>query len=257
MANNITADPNCISLWRFEAGAMLTDTAGNNDLTYAYGEEFSPIEDTSVYKEGDCSALWRVSEEQPCIINDANLSNDFPLKSDVADTTFSWVLWIKPEVLTYTNQYILGKMDGSDRDQVLIIPSNAIPKWKFEIAGSQIDTGISPTSLAWHHVAITHDGDTNDLNIRIYNENTDSTDTFHVELSGGDIIVPANKPWMVCSYWTNLKFNLDELAIFNRVLTPAEIDEIRAGIFGDGGGGGATGQAALDAYTAMNLGCPF
>lgn len=51
-ANDFSGDESCMALWRFENGALTTDSSGNsNTLTSRY----NPVADTSNYMEGAAS----------------------------------------------------------------------------------------------------------------------------------------------------------------------------------------------------------
>ena len=256
MANNITADPNCISLWRFEEDLFLADEMGNNDLTYS-NPSWPPIKDTALYKEGDCSAKWTLGDEEAFVIDDGDLSAGFPLKDGGGQTTFSWVAWIYCDV-GFADHYLFGKMSlGGGVDTAFYIKYSSTT-WAFSASGNETSSGISVAELTWQHVAVTYDGDTDQLTIRVYNDDTKVTDSYQTTLSGGDVVVTGSEPWVVGAPNYNLDVWIDELAVFDDVLTPAEIDEIRAGTFGDGGGGGeeqTTGDGG--GISTFFLGCPF
>ena len=55
MANDFSSDANCVALWRFEDGALGTDSIGTNDIGLR-GYTYQPVADTNVYKEGASSA---------------------------------------------------------------------------------------------------------------------------------------------------------------------------------------------------------
>ena len=254
MANYFTGDPNCISAWRFEAGAMLTDEMGKNDLTW-FGVDYKPVEDTTIYKESDCSAKWNDGIEEPYTIADGDLSADFPLKNG-GSATFSWVAWIYPTVGSH-DQYLIGKMDYTGYDSALLV-SYGLPSWAFLASGNETDTGLAVETDTWHHVAVTYDGGTDQLTIRVYHESTGLTDSYQTTLTGGDVVVAGSQPWTIGSPFSLETVRIDELAVFDDVLTADEIDEIRAGTFGGGGGGGVeqtTGDGG--GISTFFLGCPF
>ena len=256
MANNITADPNCISLWRFEEGAMLTDEMGNNDLTYS-DADWKPVEDTTIYKEGACSAKWNDGKEEPYVIADASLSADFPLKNG-GGSTFSWVAWIRPtnSVFDYA---CFGKMDVSGIEQACRILYTIDRTWGFISDDNEIDSEILAWYNVWHHVAVTHNGDTNLLKIRVYNSDPETTETFETTLAGGNIVVPGTKPWSIADYNRRYTIRMDELAVFNDILEPSEIDAIRNGTYSGGGGGGPGEQTTGDGggISTFFSGCTF
>lgn len=247
------SNPNCISVWLFESGAMLTDEKGNNDLTLS-SLDYPPLEDTVVYKQGGCSAKFTYGDEEPYTIADGDLSAGFPLKNGSGKTTFSWVAWVYPSS-EYTDAYLFGKMSSSYPPETALEILYPAATWMVSAGGNETDTGIAATDDTWHHVAVTYDGDTDQLTVRVYNESTGLTDSFQTTLTGGDVIVEGTDPWAVGDWDYDLTARIDELGVFDKVLTPAEIDDIRNGDFGDFGG--ATGIADMDAYTGLMLGCPL
>ena len=77
MANDFSGDSNCKALWRFESGALTTDTIGSNTLT-----DYNTVgEDTTNHMEGSCAADFEKSNSEHFVITDANLDSGFPLKS--------------------------------------------------------------------------------------------------------------------------------------------------------------------------------
>jgi hypothetical protein len=81
VANDFSAEDSVKALWRFESGALGTDSKGTNTLT----PQNSPTEDTADYKEGACSVSLLNTSSQYLLITDANLNAGFPFKS--GDTT--------------------------------------------------------------------------------------------------------------------------------------------------------------------------
>ena len=254
MANEFLSEPNCIAVWRFEEGLMLVDETGDNGLSYQ-NPGSPPLEDTTVFHEGACAAQQTLGNEEAYEIDDGDLSEDFPLK-DAGGTTFSWVGWVYID-FNANSQYVFGKMDTS-WPQTAFYFKTGTDTWAFLSGSSAPDTGISATDGAWHHVGVTHDSAINQLTIRVYDEDGDTVESYQTTLTGGGIVVADTKTWMVGDPDAHADWRLDEVAVFDDVLTPAEIDQIRQGTYTGGGGGTpATGIATLDEYTAMTIGCPF
>jgi len=76
VANIFTNDSNCKALWRFENGALTTDSKGTNTLT----NNNTVVADTVNFKEGAASANLESSSSQYFSITNANLNAGFPLK---------------------------------------------------------------------------------------------------------------------------------------------------------------------------------
>src|SRR3990172_20161 len=111
MANNFSTDTNCIALYRFESGALTTDSKGTNTLT----SSGSPIANTSDYKEGAASVDLETSTSDFYYINDANLDPQFPLRNGDTNKKISIAGWFKPESLPATSamRTLCSKYDGA------------------------------------------------------------------------------------------------------------------------------------------------
>ena len=77
MANDFSGDTNCVALYRFENGALTTDTKGTNTLNVSGG---SPEADTVNYQEGSASCLFDAAAHDAFSIADGSLDAGFPLK---------------------------------------------------------------------------------------------------------------------------------------------------------------------------------
>src|SRR5208282_5472922 len=75
MANNFSTDSSCKALWRFESGALTTDSIGPNTLTPVG----SPTANTSIYKEGAASIQLNGSSQYAYITDASMVTNGVPL----------------------------------------------------------------------------------------------------------------------------------------------------------------------------------
>jgi pre-peptidase/concanavalin A-like lectin/glucanase superfamily protein len=240
VGNNFTADPSCKALWRFEPGALTTDSIGTNTLS----TEFVPVVDAADRKEGDGSVDLTNGS---FVIADASLSTGFPLKSGDTNKDISVAFWMKAPYgqTSATGGVIYGK--GGD-----------YAKYSFNVAFSEtsgagsgtIDVhtgtsgGIGHDTMRtgwliqrdqWYHVAVTYEdqGTFGNVRIRIYDPSDDTvhevvdTTSESINVSDGDVTIGTYR-------YSNQTYVglVDELVVFNDVLTPTEVDLIRQSSYG-------------------------
>lgn len=237
MANDFSADANCIALWRLESGApFVLDSKGGNDLTNVGVDE-----DAVNFKEGACSGLFVRANTDRMTIADADTDAGFPLRSDAATTSFSFAKWIKLTAIGLT-QYILCKTGAAGvRQMILYVDSANKVTLVISVDGTAWDYYAHATALAantWYHVAVTHNHADHAYRIRIWDDTAgailgvDKTgNTVHPFLSNAGFYL--GYPSAVITFGGNE----DEVGAFNDVLTAAEIDQIRAGTYGAAVGG--------------------
>ena len=214
---------------------MLTDSKSTNNYTL-HG---SITEDTTNFKEGSC-ALQISSGSGYLTRSDGDLATGFPLKSGDTTKKFSACAWIRPTSQA-TWRFIFGKTNyfwGSGGSNCFHLSRNSkrlYVGWGIVASPYNVDydTGIDTEDNEWYHVGIAIDGIAKTLSVRVYRVSNSTVYTY----SG----TPAEE-LAICSvlwgiglfadwggnYWEG---QLDELVIFNRVLSDAEIDEIRSGTF--------------------------
>lgn len=242
MANDFSADANCRALWNLESGALTTDSKSTNTLTNVGVDE-----DLVKFKQGSCSGRFIRANADRMYRTDANLSAGFPLKSGAADKSFSFAFWVYFDAIDLT-QYILCKT-GSVPDRCLIVMFDTTEKMNILISadGTNWNYYIHATALVagrWYHVGITYDGNNDDsYRIRIWDDTAGAIVGVDKTGIASDICIAAGNLYLgYSSTVLTLGGNLDEVVVFNDVLSVAEIDAIRAGTFG----GGAPSQTVLD-----------
>ena len=254
MANDFSQDANCKALWNFESGAVpfLADSKGGNTLTNSGVDE-----DTSDYKQGSCSAgLIRFNSDYLDITN-ANLDSGFPLKSGESNKTFSLAFWVKFDAIN-VGQNIIGfppsgsgllsflvtlNEFGTDGKLYLHLSSNGTSWTESLFHATALTTG------RWYHVGITYDNSDYSVRIRIWDDTAGAIHGTDKTSTEDDISIGAGILTLSWSTLTSaLGGNLDEMVVFNDVLTTDEIDAIRAGTYGDE----APGNAGI---MTTNTGC--
>jgi len=248
-ANDFSGDPNCVALWRFESGALGTDSKNGNDLTNDGVDE-----DTSDYKEGSCSGAFVRANTDIMYRSDSNLSNNFPLKSGTSNQTFSFAFWIRSDNISLSQVFCAkGTAAGSRCIESFIYTSHIVicvsengSSWN-ELWHSSV-----LSSNTWYHVAFTKNADDDNWRIRIHDSSslvgTDATGTV------GDLNFVTNSFYLGSPTSFPLGGNLDEFVVFNKALTVNEIDQIWAGTYGAaaGGGGGQVIIISADGTPSFN-----
>jgi len=223
MPNDFSGDATCLAVWRFESGALTVDSKGSNTLTAVNG----PTENTSDYREGACASEHERDNRQYYQINDANLPSDFPFKSGGTTTKGTYCGWFKFES-TGGDQGLIGKLRCSGSCGVFQYNGTFYLDWN---NGWQ-STGISASTGIWYHVACRMDLDNKTSNVRIYRASDGQT--FNYEKTGWGSLTPGAYPFRIGAFYndTNAFDGItDEVVVFKRLLTNAEIDAIRSGTF--------------------------
>ncbi len=163
-ANDFTLDDNCVALWRFESGALTTDSKGTNTLV-AGG---TPTADTSDYQEGSASVEMGVLDYY--LITDGNLDAGFPLKDGDANKKISMCTWVYidsgPDVIFYKW--------GGDGYRSLIL-DNGEGKFRLSLGYNATQTvslvkTASWTSGRWYHIGLTYQDSDKSWRLRIWDK---------------------------------------------------------------------------------------
>jgi len=237
MANDFSGD--AIALWGFE-GQNGNDSIGGNNLT-ARGTPDYPAGKVGSYcldvNDADNESLYRT---------DANMDAGFPGKSGVGDIDFSLCFWLNKDE-NGTTEMLIGKWGwtldrrcwrvhgtGGGGNGVWFSIADGGVNEDHVVYGAEIPVGV------WVHIGCTYDASENTLSMRIWRADTEAfvdavtptaTNTsVSVNMSGADT------PFEIGALDdgdTSYDFDgsLDEVVIFNRVLSDAEIDAIRSGTF--------------------------
>jgi len=251
MANDFSGDANLQSLYTIEdylGGADgLDDTSGKgNNL----GKTGSPELEETLVKEG-VKAVESVDTSSAFVIADASLSANFPGKNGTSNNVFSLCFWARPTAIA-TYNYVVTKWNSitSQRSFAVILDdSGANPYWSLYIGyngGASSEafklTGCAVGVNKWYHVAMTYDGATKAWHIRVWDEDAstvyDGSGTGAQTLNIEAVLFAVMGRGDSGGYFTGV---MDEVVIFNDILTSDEIDEIRNQTFGGGGGGGGDG----------------
>jgi hypothetical protein len=228
-------DANLQGLWLLEetSGTRYDDTANNNDLT-----DVNTVGYSSDRKEGVYSADFERSNSEYLNIDDGDQTG-LDITGDL-----SIVAWIKPESLSdatghaFVSKYFTGTADRSYIFWTYKIGSDYYVRCNLSSNGSGSTAATGATALSagtWYHIGVVYNG----TDIRVYVDGSLDTNgasnpaTYSSGIHSG--IAPFRLGVHGGSIWLYDGL-MDEVAIFDRALSAAEISSIYTdGIRGAGG----------------------
>jgi hypothetical protein len=238
--NDFSGDPNCKALWSFENGALTTDSIGSNTLTQYH----TPVADTVNYKEGAASCDFEAGDNDGFYIADADLDSGFPLKSDDATKSISVCMWVKFESLTNYRMLYQKSDSGKNCLEIFILNTqypafeigyNSGTSWDLKTFGTQVATG------KWYHIAVTFKNSDKSYRMRIWDDDAgallgaDLTGTATNNINVEDAYLRIGHSWFSGAHANDGL--IDEIVVFDDILSTDEIDQIRAGTYGAAAGG--------------------
>lgn len=239
MANVFTLDGNCVALWKFESGALTTDSIGTNTLT----NNNTVLTSTGDYKEGSACANFEgtVSQDHFSIV-DANLDAGFPLKSGDTNKKISVCGWFKADAVD-GSRGLFSKFSTIPAQRSLSIQVSSATFWAGIGYNSGADSealysGGTVTAGRWYHFGFTFDDSDKSWKFVVWDDTAGSkvidgsgTATNNINIEDGPVTIGAVKGELPTSFFDGL---IDEVVVFKDILTAGEIDLIRAGTFNAG-----------------------
>lgn len=247
-ANVFSGDPNCEAVWLLENGALTTDSTGNGNTLTNDG-----VVATTTHMEGSYAGDWEATETDSLLRADADLSSDFPLKSGGTQTDISVCFWVHFESIG-TN-YMVSKYDdsGSYRSFGVFVTSayNKIGVVIGTSSGASSAIKYSSdvvTTGTWYHVAVTYQASTRNYTLRIWDDtagsvlcNDSGTYASDMSITTASWILGARNAGVTAC----LDGLLDEVCVFNDILSTTDIDNIRSGLYSVGSGGGSSRRRVI------------
>jgi hypothetical protein len=228
----------CQAIWNFESGALTVDSKRGNTLNDNY--YVSESSGVGGFKRGTCAADFEASDFQYFDMDDSNLNSSFPLKSGDAVKQISVCFWMKPE--TVTGQMRLFNKYNATIDKrsfaVGIYNSKLQIAWGTGTAVTNYAPGLTLIIGNWYHVAVAADGVNKSVHARVWDDTNSSVNDY--TYTPASVLYVGDSPLVIGNQDDYLSYAfdgvLDEMAVFNSLLTSSDIDNIRAnGIetFGD------------------------
>ena len=246
--NDFSSDSNCNALWNLESDLTI-DSKGSNDLI---NQGFAA--DSVDYKEGSGSGASVKSEGDRMLILDASLDSGFPLKSGESNKTFSLAFWVKFTGTISDTQYIIGKSNSF----LAFLSGSKVRLYTSSNGSSWTDLLSHETALVtgrWYHIGVTYDNGDYLSRIRIWDDTaqaivgSDATGTLDdINIGTSNFVLSIN------STIAAIDGKLDEMVVFNDVLTVDEIDQIQAGTYGAVGNNSPTITSVTDSPDPLETG---
>jgi hypothetical protein len=235
MAYNFAGDANCKALWRFEDSAITTDSKGTNTLDTSGSP---PTADTANFQEGAASANFAVASSQCFKRDDADLDAGFPLKDGDSAKLFSCTFWWTPTSNSGSQYRSLVAKYRTGYKTINICHYGTRLKIQLGYGtgstATTLDTGIDFVNGQTYHVAVTVDGTDGTLSVRVWDV-TEAVVLTYSTITGNALFISSATPFAIgtnSTYdaGTYIDGKMDELAVFNDILSDAEIDEISGGV---------------------------
>jgi hypothetical protein len=236
VGNDFSTDTHCKALWSLDNGALTADSIGGNTLTNS-----GVTSNILIAKEGDGCGAFVASENDSLTITDAALDSGFPLKSGESSTNISVCFWYRPTALTPgASTYIFSKYKYSTSNrsfQVGTTNSGSDLVIRLSIgynSGASFDAYLSSLPLTvdtWHHIAATWNDTTKAYQIVVTPDGGSPTITSGT--GAHNIFISTANVYLGCSGNPDLYIDayLDEVVVFDDVLTTDEIAKIYAGTY--------------------------
>lgn len=231
--------------WLLNNGLLTQDDSGNSNTITNSGVSA----DTGDKKEGDASGLFVAASNDIMTIADASLSADFPLKNGDTTKEITVAFWFKINTMPNSGQYVLpySKWDapGAKRSFIFGVVGTGSSQGRMDIligynggASTEIMPDTSGRVLAeniWYHAVATFKDSTkawtnqtwDDTNSNMLSSSGTSTNNINIEDAPVELSQSSSG-----GFFDGL---MDEVVVFNRILTEAERTQIKDGTFGTGG----------------------
>ena len=238
-AVDYSQDANCVFAARMNGDATgdVVDSGSTNDLAVFAGHPNTSTTVPSGYS-GNSRQFLRTATDEGA---DADAgSTEFDITGDL-----SMVAWVHLQELPSVvgaDGVILSKYDDTGQKRSWrMLTDTGTDTFKFTCSASpgSGNTALKNTTAfatgTWYHVAMVHDNTGNQM--KLYVDGVNTTNTTH---SGG---LSSETPEFTigrqnASDANGIKMLIDEVGIFNDILTPTEVGNIMTnGLFGDNGSG--------------------
>ena len=233
---DLAGDANCKALWRFEPGALTTDSKGTNTLTNT-GAAASGGE----YREGAGSVRLYSSNNPFLVVEDAALPANFPLKFGAGTTKFSFCGWVRGYdwASGNTSQVLFVKGQPGQFTLGVYLYSFSIYAylrvyWGWG-GGTELfqSPNIYPIQGRWLHIGLAFDIVAKTCYMRVYDYSdhdlpADTSFTFT-----NDLWIGPGPLGIGGQLGTNESFDgvMDEMQFFNRILSSEEMELLQSRSF--------------------------
>jgi len=244
MAYNPASDANCEAWWRLGDDTSIgTDSSGHgNTLTN------SGVADSSTAWEGEHAGDFEADEGDYLSISDASLSSGFPLKNGATgDLTVCCAVRFESVPGSGNYQRIIGKYQATTGKRSFQLSARYLTDKPVLYVILGYNSGNSGTEYyhtgqlqtgRWYHIGFTYVESTLSYRLRVWDAKagdflaTDLTGTASGTLSRSTEPFYLGRRTETGYYLDGL---LDDVVVFDRALSEAELDAVRKQTFGDSG----------------------
>lgn len=228
--NNFTGDSRFQARWRFEAGALTTDSLGIQPALTPTG---TPVADPFGVEEGSDAVLFPAG----AYYTQSSLGANFPFISTDTKKQGTFCCWYIPQGWPSSYSGIWQMYNVS-----LQSPSASINSSGHLIiyggGGNAKDTGIILNKYGIYHVAVVIDGIGLTLHVRVYDAIAKTAANYDTAIASCPLASAATIYIGIVYDYTTISAWLDELVVANALLSDATIDQIRKGVYFPGAGAG-------------------
>jgi len=237
--NDFSSDSTCKALWKFESGALTTDSKSTNTLTDHSTVSITSTTDT--VKEGSGCVKTTNAVATWLHIADTNLAAGFPLKNGDSNKIFSACLWFRPLDFASFRDIFAKRAWAANKGSFLVYGATGNTLYISYVYSTgtivtqdfQIGAGLSTN--VWYHLGFTIDGVNKKVTWRLYNSYTEAA-TYgefypgaELRVDDADLLIGAEQGATTGTSSNPFYGYIDEVVVFNRLLNILEIDAIRQG----------------------------
>jgi len=210
-------DPNLQGLWRFEEEADSRADSSQNDNTLTDNNTVGS--DTTSPPQGTRYASFvRANSEYLSITDGVQVGLD-------SSGDYSVAMWLRPNTSGYTTFGSVDKRGTSANGYRVYVTAGSLVVWHrrnwvddYDVSTVNIGDEIRDGNTVWTHLAITYDADTTTVRYYINGQQADSAADLNPSGDGTASFLVS--PQISNGYYTGY---MDELAFFNRTLSPGEV----------------------------------
>jgi hypothetical protein len=197
--------------------------------------------DTSTQKQGAAAVIFP-GDTTNLYRDDSDLTSDFPFKSGTTNTTLSATCWVKFDTLVAQDAVFAKWRVGSEGSfRLYALEDTGVFNFTLAVRneGGTADflsnTQVNIATGIWYHVGVTYTATDGSWKVRVWDDNASSvtedsgTTAIESQLSDSALAVGARTK----TGGQSMDGTVDELVLFKDILSSDEIDEIRAGTYGN------------------------
>jgi hypothetical protein len=235
--NSFAGDPNCISVYYLESAAFTTDSIGTNTLTNK-GADANGV----YYKQGTGSGRFVVANADDMNRPDASLSSKFPLKNGTTNYEYTVTCWARLATINGGTVNVLwskGKTSFSTGTGLQVYATNYLQfSMQFAKGPFTLQPVSAPLTGRWYYLVCSYNNTTYKMHFYIWDDTAGSViyDVTSADLSPSGAPVCSTNRWMLGgsdAAAPGAKYDgvLDEVTVWNRALSGADIIKIRDGTY--------------------------